>query len=118
MLYKGGQNVEKGTYWNTFTGERLEISESQALPGGENTIYVRAKSGWVLLAGPVLGLCFAVFLPFIGILMAMGQFGKAIAKSSVGQAVQSVSFGWRPIEAYLAGRKRKKEERAKRKEKQ
>jgi hypothetical protein len=28
-------------------------------------------------------------------------------------AAGSVSFGWRPIEAYLAGKKRKKEARAK-----
>lgn len=41
--------------------------------------------------------------------MSLGQVGRKVADSAVGHAAQSVSFGWRPIEAYLAGRKRKKE---------
>ena len=117
MLYKGGHRVEPGTYWNTSTGERFDVAQAQDLPGTESTIYLRAKSGLVLLAGPILGLCFAVFLPFIGIVMAMGQLGRKVRESAVGHAVQSVSFGWRPVEAYLAGRKRKKAERTKKKEK-
>ena len=118
MLYKGGHRAEPGTYWNTSTGERLEVEQARELPGSESTIYLRAKSGLVLLAGPILGLCFAVFLPFIGIVMAMGQVGRKVRESAVGHAVQSVSFGWRPIEAYLAGRKRNKNERAKKEEKE
>jgi len=117
MLLKGGHKVEPGTYWNTSTGERYEVEQAQDLPGSENTIYIKAKSGLVLLAGPVLGLCFALFLPIIGILMTMGQVGKKVTESAVGHAVQSVSFGWRPIEAYLAGRKQKKEDRARKEEK-
>jgi hypothetical protein len=117
MLHKGGHKVEAGTYWDTHTGERIEVAAPQVLPGDEHRIYIRAKSGLVLLAGPILGLVFAIFLPFIGIVMAMGQMGKKVAGTAVGHAVQSVSFGWRPIEAYLAGRKRKKEERAKKEEK-
>lgn len=111
MLHKGGHKVEAGTYWNTSTGERYEVVEAHELPGGENEIYVKAKSGLVLLAGPILGLVFAMFLPLIGIVMAMGQLGKKVGETAVGHAVQSVSFGWRPIEAYLAGRKQKKEEK-------
>ena len=118
MLHKGGHKVEAGTYWDTHTGERIEVAAAQVLPGDEHRIYIRAKSGLVLLAGPVLGLVFAMFLPFIGIVMAMGQMGKKVAGTAVGHAVQSVSFGWRPIEAYLAGRKQKKEERAKKEKKQ
>jgi hypothetical protein len=113
MLHKGGHTVEAGTYWDTHTGERIEIEAPQVLPGDEHRIYIKAKSGLVLLAGPLLGLVFAMFLPLIGIAMTMGQVGRKVAESAVGHAVQSVSFGWRPIEAYLAGRKRKKEERAK-----
>jgi len=117
MLYKGGHKVEAGTYWDTSTGERVEVEQVQVLPGNDHTIYIRAKSGLVLLAGPVLGLAFALFLPFIGIAMSLGQAGKKVADSAVGHAAQSVAFGWRPIEAYLTGRKRKKEEREKREEK-
>lgn len=111
MLYKGGHKAEAGTYWDTHTGERIEVVTAQALPGDEHRIYIRAKSGLVLLAGPVLGLAFALFLPFIGIAMSLGQAGKKVADSAVGHAAQSVAFGWRPIEAYLTGRKKRKEEK-------
>lgn len=117
MLYKGGNKVEKGTYWDTSTGERIDVQQEQALPGSEHTIYIKAKSGLVLIAGPILGLVFAIFLPFIGIVMTMGQFGRKVADSAIGHAAQSVSFGWRPIEAYLTGRKKRKEAREKKEEK-
>jgi len=117
MLYKGGHKVEKGTYWDAATGERIEVEQALVLPGNEHQIYIKAKSGLILLAGPILGLAFALFLPFIGIVMSLGQVGRKVADSAVGHAAQSVSFGWRPIEAYLAGRKLKKEAREKKEEK-
>ena len=85
------------------------MMQEQVLPGSEHTIYIKAKSGLVLIAGPIIGLIFAVFLPFTGIVMILGEFGKKVADSAVGHAAQSVSFGWRPIEAYLTGRKKRKE---------
>jgi hypothetical protein len=117
MLYKGGHKVIAGTYWDTSTGERIDVEQEQALPGNEHQIYIRAKSGLVLIAGPIIGLVFALFLPFIGIAMTLGQAGKKVADSAVGHAAQSVAFGWRPIEAYLAGRKRKKEAMEKKEDK-
>ena len=116
MLYKGGHKVEAGTYWDTSTGERVEVEGQQTLPGNDHTIYIKAKSGLVLIAGPVVGLVFALFLPFIGIAMSLGQIGKKVADSAVGHAAKSVGFGWRPIEAYLAGRKQKKEARRQKEE--
>jgi hypothetical protein len=117
MLYKGGHKVEKGTYWDTSTGERVEVEGPQTLPGNDHTIYIKAKSGLVLIAGPIVGLVFAIFLPFIGIVMTLGQFGKKVADSAIGRAAQSVGFGWRPIEAYLTGRKKHKEAKEKKEEK-
>ena len=111
MLYKGGHKVEQGTYWDTSTGERVEVEGQLVLPGNDHTIYIKAKSGLVLIAGPILGLAFALFLPFIGIVMTMGQIGRKVADSAVGHAAQSVAFGWRPIEAYLTGRKKRQEEK-------
>jgi hypothetical protein len=61
----------------------------------------------------VLGLIFAVFLPFIGIVMSVALLGRKLGEGIASAAASSVSFGWRPIEAYLAGRKRKKEAREK-----
>jgi hypothetical protein len=64
-------------------------------------LYNVGKTG-VMLAGPVIGLLYAVFLPFIGIAMTLVMIGKTLISGLVIVAVKRTSFGWRPIEAYLA----------------
>jgi hypothetical protein len=113
MLTKGGHTVKAGTYWNMVNGSRTDLAEEGTLPGGQDTLYVKAPSIAVLAAGPVLGLLFAVFLPFIGIAMAATLLIKKLGEGLRDAAVASATFGWKPIEAYLAGRKRKKESREK-----
>ena len=113
MLTKGGHKVQAGTYWNMANGERVDMEQEGVLPGSRQDMYIKAPAALAIAAGPVLGLVFAIFLPFIGIVMSLGQVGRKVADSAVGHAAQSVSFGWRPIEAYLAGRKRKKEAKEK-----
>lgn len=118
MLYKGGQRAGKGTYWNMATGERLDAEQEITLPGEKKTLYLKAHGIVALLAGPVLGLVFAVFLPFIGIAMTIGLAVKKVATGLSSAAASSLSFGWRPIEAYLSGRKKKKAMREKKTGKQ
>jgi hypothetical protein len=45
--------------------------------------------------------------------MTLGLVGRKIVETVTEAAAGSMSFGWRPVEAYLAGRKRKKEAREK-----
>ncbi len=113
MLNKGGHKVAAGTYWNMTNGERVDMEQEGVLPGDKHMMYIKAPSAVMLAAGPLLGLIFAVFLPFIGIAMTISLVGKKIVEGVVNAAAGSVSFGWRPIEAYLAGRKKKKEAREK-----
>lgn len=108
MLYRGGHKVGTGTYWNVMNGRRVELKEAGILPGEERAIYIKAPGIVVLLAAPILGLIFAIFLPFIGIAMTVTLATKKIATSTANAAAKSFSFGWRPVEAYLAGKKRKK----------
>jgi hypothetical protein len=111
MLTKGGHKVAAGTYWNMMNGERVDLEREGVLPGDRTAMYIKAPSAVMLAAGPVLGLVFAVFLPLIGIVMSLALVGKKLGEAVASAAAGSVSFGWRPIEAYLAGRKRKKETR-------
>jgi hypothetical protein len=117
MLIKGGHKVAAGTYWNLTNGSRVQMDQEGALPGSGQTRYIKAPVAVILMAAPVIGLVFAVFLPFIGIAMTLSLIGKKLVDGVVSAAAGSMSFGWRPIEAYLSGRKRKKEAREKKSDK-
>ena len=117
MLNKGGHTVKAGTYWNMENGSRVQMDQEGVLPGSGTTRYIKAPVAVMLMAAPVIGLLFAVFLPFIGIAMTISLIGKKLAEGVVSAAAGSMSFGWRPIEAYLAGKKRKNEAREKKKKK-
>ncbi len=107
MIHKGGQTVGAGTYWNMANGERTDLDREGVLPGEGKTIYIKAPGAVMLLAGPVLGLAFAVFLPFIGIAMTLSLAIRKVVGVVTSVAARSVTFGWRPIEAYLAGKRKK-----------
>ena len=117
MLNKGGHTVAAGTYWNMADGSRVDMEQEGVLPGNRNEMYLKAPVAAAIAAGPVIGLIFAVFLPFIGIAMTLGLIGRKLGEGVASAAAGSVSFGWRPIEAYLAGRKRKNEARVKKSDK-
>ena len=117
MLNKGGHTVKAGTYWNLANGNRVQMEQEGALPGSGQTRYIKAPVIVMLMAAPVIGLVFAVFLPFIGIAMTLSLIGKKLANAATDASAGSMSFGWRPIEAYLAGKKKKNEARAKKADK-
>jgi hypothetical protein len=113
MLNNGGQTAKAGTYWNLSNGSRVQMEQEGVLPGSGTTRYIKAPVAVMLMAAPIIGLVFAVFLPFIGIVMTLNLVGKKLMQGVESAAAGSMSFGWRPIEAYLAGKKRKNEARAK-----
>ncbi len=64
-IINGGEMVRRGTYWNIMTGERVEITEERGrLPEGGK--YTSVHPAIILALGPVLGLAYAIFLPFMG----------------------------------------------------
>lgn len=56
------------------------------------------------LLAPFMGLLFAIFLPAIGIGMLFYFTGLKLFN----EMTKLSTFGWRPSEAYLAGRKNEK----------
>jgi hypothetical protein len=113
LIWKGAQQAVTGTYWDISTGDRISIKDRETLPGDSSTTYIKASSALVLLLGPVFGLIFAIFLPFIGIAMALSFVGKKIiaagkpaAQSVANSAVKHIFFAWKPLQAYLAGRQK------------
>jgi hypothetical protein len=71
LKHNGGDRVGKGTYWNLTNGERIDIRDEGILPGDVKKAYYRMPAAAIIVAGPVLGLMYAAFLPFIGIAMVV-----------------------------------------------
>jgi len=66
-----------------------------------------AKSVGRIAAAPFIGLAYIVMLP-IGFFVALAAaIVNLTAKGVATFAGKSVAFEWRPVEAYLAGRKKK-----------
>jgi hypothetical protein len=107
LTYKGGQKVGKGTYWDLANGRRIDVLREAVLAEGTVT-YVKMPSGDILLSGPVIGLLYAILMPFIGTATVATLTGRKILGSVYHVAEKSVSFEWRPSNAYLSGKKKKK----------
>ena len=113
FTWKGEQQAVAGTYWDISTGERLEMRDRDILPGSRSKTYIKASGTTVVLLGPVLGLIFAIFLPFIGIAMAIYFAGNKVMaaarkafRGTVKEAGRTLTFGWRPLQAYLANKRK------------
>jgi hypothetical protein len=102
---RGGEKVGKGNYWNLKTGERVHIEDSGVLAGDASESYYRLSPAVILVAGPVIGLAYAAFLPFIGIAMIANLLLKKVFGGVVEHAWKGAAFSWAPSESYLSGKK-------------
>lgn len=108
---KGGHRVGKGTYWDLRKGHRIDIADEGVLPGDESTTYLRMPVGVMLLSGPFIGLLYAILMPFIGIATVATLAVRKVLGGLYNLAAKSISFGWRPENAYLSGKKKKKQDK-------
>jgi hypothetical protein len=67
--------------------------------GYKNTMKMVGK----VMAAPFIGLAYIVFLPFT----FAYALGSLVTERVLTFAGKEAAFGWRPMEAYLAGRKKK-----------
>lgn len=66
----GGEVVRGGVYWGKRVGEFVSVPVvGGILPGGPRDSYVETPLPLVLIAGPLMGLAFAIFLPLSGLLV-------------------------------------------------
>jgi VIT1/CCC1 family predicted Fe2+/Mn2+ transporter len=110
FIFKGGYKVGKGTYWNLSSGRRIDVNDEAVLSGGSEATFLRLSSGIMLLVGPFLGLLYVLCLPFIGLVTIMSLIVKKLVNGILGMIGKSLSFGWRPKEAYLSGKKKSKKD--------
>jgi len=103
-----GDQVGKGNYWNFSNGERITMSSKGVLPGDDSVVYYKANPLVILAAGPVLGLIYAAFLPFIGLAIIARLVISKLFGGSAAEISRIATFNWNPAESYLAGRRHKK----------
>jgi hypothetical protein len=65
------------------------------------------KQASMLLLGPIVGLIYVIFLPFVSIVAIIGLAGGKVIGKLWGLLRNLVYFGWRPAESYLSGKKKK-----------
>ena len=107
----GGETVKAGFFvnvaeWNveTFSGD------GGVLPGSATTVYRQVPTLVLLLAAPVLGAAFAMFLPFIGLALVAQYAAKqawAFSRDMAHAALVAMSPRMATGEAYLTGDKSK-----------
>ncbi len=110
--HKGGEKVPGGFYWKQNNWE-IEVvkGDEGTLPGKTDATYVRIPTLAMLLAAPVMGGLFVVFLPFLGFAMLAKHFGtKAVSgvKHAADELGAAVGPQWQPGEARFAGKKKAK----------
>lgn len=70
-----------------------------------------SKKAAMLLLGPVAGLIYVIFLPFVSVAAIIVMVGGKAMEKLWSLARNIVYFGWRPSEAYLSGKKGKEKEK-------
>jgi len=109
FVYKGGQKVGKGTYWNIANGSRIESGGDERLPGKQGTAYLRMAPGMMLLVGPVMGMIYFIALPILTIGMVIQLTARKVWGGLTSLVGHLAYFEWRPTESYLTGEKKRKQ---------
>jgi hypothetical protein len=105
--YPGNATVDPGIYFNRRELRFKSMAEEGRLPGGPDATWMRVPALTLLVAGPLLGAVYAIFLPFIGFALLLGALGaklKEAAGRAAGAAARVRRPAWQPAEASLARR--------------
>ena len=108
--YSGGESVGAGMYWNLKGMNVVGLKTEGVLPGGEELSYRRLPFLVLFLLMIAMGGAYILFLPVLIICTMVYMAGVRVFGSLFLQMRKSVSFGWRPAEAYLSGRRTAKKE--------
>jgi hypothetical protein len=71
-------------------------------------VYAERHNVWNMIAAPFIGLAYVVVLPFVAIGTVLTLITKRVTTTVYNILVTLTSFGWRPMEAYLTGRKNRR----------
>lgn len=122
FLYKGGQTVKKGTYWESEKNAKIVLQSEGTLPGGTKELYFRLPESYALIPIVLVGLAlsmafpygagFLLFITLIALSAALYAAGSATARLMKEMLGRNAHFGYSPTTAYMTGRKTKKREKS------
>jgi hypothetical protein len=102
--YHGGDKAGPGIYLNVRELAFRSVDDEARLPGGPEQVWRPVPALAMLVAGPVIGLVYVMFLPLIGFLMlggvVFGWLGRQAmpALNAFGRVLQPA---WQPALAFL-----------------
>lgn len=114
--YHGNEQVGPGIYFNARELAFRSVEDEGKLPGGEQEVWREVPALVMLIAGPVLGLVYVMFLPLIGFVMlgglAAGWVGRQMLPA-LRAASRVLQPAWEPALAFLGrGREQRQAEEA------
>lgn len=121
FLYRGGQSVEEGTYWEPNTGKKVILEGKGFLPAGKQWYYKLPES-WLLIPLFLYGLALSMAFPYgVGVLIfgviclvtkvlysLGGAFGRLF-----GNAVAYIFVRYKPNVSFFTGKPKKKQRQGK-----
>jgi|APFre7841882630_1041343.scaffolds.fasta_scaffold45815_2 hypothetical protein len=64
FLFRGGQAVEKGTYWEPDAGKKIVLTDDGSLPGDKSRGYFKLPESYLLVPVLLLGLGLSMAFPY------------------------------------------------------
>ncbi len=108
--YSGNQVVGKGIYLSLRRRDFVTVEgESDLLPGAGDERYVKIPPIAMIVLGPIMGLMYVIFLPFISFAMVLGLMAQKVLLGLrlVGESLaREATLHWIPGVAYLIWRRR------------
>ena len=72
--------VEPGIYFNPRRLRFRSMERAGVLPGGGDDVFFAVPWPVMLVAGPLIGLAYVIFLPFVGLVMLAGIGLRTLAR--------------------------------------
>ena len=122
-IYRGGQLVEQGVYWESEDRRTVRMRAEGFLPGTGNDVYFRLPESYLLIPVLLCGMVISVAFPFgIGVAMCTVAYMAhkvlyaliTASEEVMGEAMAYLWVQYKPHIAYFTGRKRKKSHRSSR----
>ena len=106
----GNEKVGAGLYMNVGELSFKALDKEGVLPGTEMDTYYRVPALAMLIAGPILGAAYVMFLPCIGfgiLLWTLGEKAVVLAAEVVEAVARVIKPTWHPTMAFLSKNKAK-----------